>query len=246
MSTRAIALALATALLAGCGSTQPYQGLTSDEIYAIAVQEYAAGEYDNAIRALDRLFISFAGFPQTAEARLLLANAHFGKRDYLTARSEYMRFLDRHSGHPEAPTAALGVCRSLAALSPIPARDQTYTQDAQAICRNVVVDYGGTEAAVQAAEISNRMRLKLAHKEYLNAEFYYKRGLLDSAVHYFEFVVELYPDTEWAPMSLLGIYRANKAFGYDDLAEEARERLLNEYPDSPAAEEIRANGDGGG
>jgi hypothetical protein len=45
-------------------------------------------------------------------------------------------------------------------------------------------------------------------------------------------------------MALLGIYRSNKAVGYDDLAEEAKKRLLEEYPDSPAAAELRANGAG--
>ena len=140
--------------------------------------------------------------------------------------------------------AALGVCRSLSELSPIPQRDQSYTNDALAVCRNVVVDYAGTPYALEAAELAAAMRLKLAQKEYLVADHYFRRKLFDSAIMYYEFVARLYPDSEWAPMSLLGIYRSNLAIGYDDLAEDAKEQILERYPDSPAASEVRTNATG--
>ena len=237
-------VALLSLALQGCGSAQPYQGMTADQIYALAVQEYEAGEYGDAIKALDRLFLSFAGFPQAADARLLLAHANFANGDFLTAQSDYTRFLDRHPSDAAAPEAALGVCKSLAELSPIPERDQTYTQDAQSVCRNVVLDYRGTPQAVEAAEIAEGMRLKLAQKDYLNADFYFRRELYDSAIKYFQFVVDTYADTEWAPRALLGIYRSNLAIGYDDLAEDARQQLLAQYPDTPAAREVSADGNG--
>ena len=88
------------------------------------------------------------------------------------------------------------------------------------------------------------MRQRLAESEFGRADFYFRRQLYDSAIKYYEFVVRLYPETEWAPMALLGLYRSNQAIGYDDLAEEARERLLAQYPDSPAAAEVRTNGAG--
>lgn len=232
-------------LLAACGGSNPYDGLEPEQLWLLGSQEYEEGEWTDAIRALDRLLISFGTSERVPEARLLLAHAYYGKGDYLTARSEYQRFLDRYASHPEAPVAALGICRSLTALSPRPQRDQAYTNEAIGICRNVVVDYSGTEQAQEAARLANDLRLKLAEKEYLNADFYFRRELYDSAIKYYEFVVQLYPETQWAPMALLGIYRSNLAIGYADLAEEARERLLAEYPDSPAAAEVRVDGNGG-
>lgn len=245
-SRRFLIAALCAVTLQGCRSAPPYQGMTLSEVYDLAVEEYERGEYGEAIKALDRLFASFAGFEQAADARLLLGHAHFANGDYLSAQAEYTRFLDRHPVHPDAPEASLGICRSLAELSPIPQRDQTYTQDAQNVCRNVVLDYQGTPQAAEAAQIAERMRRKLAEKEYMNAQFYFNRQLYDSAITYYEFVVQGYGDTEWAPRALLGIYRANLAIGYDDLAEEARDQLLNRYPDSPAAREVSADGNGGG
>jgi outer membrane protein assembly factor BamD (BamD/ComL family) len=82
----------------------------------------------------------------------------------------------------------------------------------------------------------------MAEKEFLNGEHYFRRRQYDSAIIYYQFVVDLYPETEFAPQALLGLYRANEAIGYSDLAVEARDRLLEEYPDSNEAAELRTDG----
>ena len=40
------------------------------------------------------------------------------------------------------------------------------------------------------------------------------------------------------------MYKANQEIGYDDLAEEARDRLMAEYPDSDAAARLLLDGSG--
>ena len=239
-----VAFAALSLALAGCTSSNPYEGLDDEQLYQMGLNEYEEGEFDNATKALDRLLISFGTSDRIVAARLLLADAYFAKGDYLTARSEYMRFLDRFAGDGAAPTAALGVCRSLVALSPEPQRDQAYTLDAMSICRNVVVDYSGTQEAATAADLANQMRMKLAEKEFLNGDFYFRRKMFDSAIIYFESVADQYPETEWAPQALLRIYLANTEFGYDDLAEDARQKLLTDYPDSAEARSISSDGSG--
>lgn len=237
--------ALVALALGSCTSTSPYQGLQPEELFVIATQEYDEGDYENAIEALDRLLLTYGNWPRLPEARLLLGHAYFSQEDYFASRTEYDRFLDRYPGHADAPAAALGACRSLAALSPNPQRDQSFTEEALARCRNVVLDHRAAPEAEEAARIANEMRGKLAQAELERAQFYFRREIWDSAIQYFEFVVDLYPETAAAPQALLGLYRSNLAIGYEDLAQEARERLLSQYPDSEAAAEIRTNGDAG-
>jgi outer membrane protein assembly factor BamD len=107
-----------------------------------------------------------------------------------------------------------------------------------------LLDYQGTPQALEAAELATRMRLKLAEKEYLTADFYFRRKLYDSAIKYYEFVANLYAETEFAPKSLTGIYYANVAIGYEDEADAARKRLLEGYPESPEAAAIQTSGSG--
>jgi outer membrane protein assembly factor BamD len=235
---------LALPLLGACKSSNPYQGLEAPQLLALGRQKFESRDWDAAVRALDRLIMTYGDATEVAEARLLMARSYAGKGDHLTARSEFQRFLDRFPGHAEAPSAALGICSSLVALSPTPERDQSYTNEALTLCANVGVDYAGTPQAVEAGRLAGEMRLKLAAKEFLNADFYFRRKLYDSAIKYYEFVVQLYGDTEWAPKALAGIYHSNKAIGYDDLADEAKKSLLEKYPDSPAAAAFRVNGAG--
>ena len=213
--------------------------MDADTLYRMAETELEEGDRDNAISALERLVISFRDWDRITDARLLLADIYYDKNEFITSRSEYQRFLDRYVGHPESARAALGECRSLAGLTPGPQRDQGYTADAVTICRNVVIDYAGTPQSAQAAEIMDTLRLTMAEKEYLNADFYFRRKMYDSAIIYYNFVADLYAGTEFAPRALLGISLSNQAIGYKDEANEARDRLLRDYPSSEAAAEIR-------
>jgi outer membrane protein assembly factor BamD len=235
-------IALAAALLTGCGGGDPYQGMDAEALFRLAENEYAEGDYGNAIEVLERLTINFTDWSRIADARMMLADAYLEDGEYLTARAEYQRFRDRFVGHPRAVDAALGECRSLAGLAPDPRRDQTHTRDAITICGNVTIDYAGTPQASEAQQIRESLRYTLAEKEYLNASHYFRRDQYDPAILYYRFVVDLYPETEFAPLALLGLYRANLEIGYDDLAEEARTRLLRDYPESEVAAELREEG----
>jgi outer membrane protein assembly factor BamD len=226
-------------LLVGCGGNDRYQGLDPEALYRTAQLEFEEGEYGNAIDALERLMVSYQSSERVPEARFLLARSYFEEGEYITARAEYQRFLDRYVGHELSAAASLGMCDSLAELAPNPQRDQSFTREAITVCGNVIVDYAGTPESLEAAEIRDTLRATLAEKEYLNARHYFRRKQFDPAIKYFEFVVNLYPESEFAPQALLGLYRSNEEIGYDDLAQEARDRLLREYPDSEAADELR-------
>ncbi len=226
--------------LVGCGSPAPYLGLDEDELYQYAVERFEREKWDDAIEALERLLLAFPTSQRVIEARMYLARAFFEKEEYISAASEFTRFLERYPGHDLAPDAALGRCRAYADLSPRPERDQTYTQQALASCEDVATAYPFTEAAEQARIVQQEMRDKLARKLWLNGDFYFRRKLYDSAIIYFEDVIEEYPDTPSAPEALLKLYEAYTRIGWEREASEARQRLLDRYPESPAAFSVGA------
>lgn len=224
--------------LVACASGSKYQGLDAAGVYRLAQEEMADEDYSDAAETLDRLLLVYPNFEEGAEANFLLASAYYLDEQYITAASEYTRFMDRYPGHTRTPEAALGVCRAYSALSPISQRDQTFTDQALAVCRNVVTDYPTLPVAEEAAALANDMRGKLARKIYENGDFYLRRGLNDSAIIYFEDVVNNFPETEFAPQALLGIIQAYEAIGYEEEVQEARERLMTDYPDSEAARSL--------
>jgi outer membrane protein assembly factor BamD len=240
-TVKMIALAAGALFLGACASTSRYEGLDAQALYRMAQEEYEAGKYRNAAETLDRLLLAFPTFEQAAQAFLLMAEAYYEDEQYITASSEYTRFLDRYPAHPRAPEAALGVCRSYVGLSPISQRDQTFTDQALTVCRNVVADYRGTPVAEEALAHVEEMRDKLARKDYESGFYYLRRDLYLPSVVYFELVVERYPETAWAPKALMGIIEAYEAIGYEDEVDEAEQQLLSRYPDSPEAREIGGN-----
>jgi outer membrane assembly lipoprotein YfiO len=161
-------------------------------------------------------------------------------KQFITAASEFTRFLGAYPIHSRAHEAALGVYKSNEALSPHYQRDQTFTEQALRICQNVANDYLGTEMGTEAGEIAIAMRGKLAEKLFESRMYYFRRGAYDSSVINFADVVEAYPGTEWAPRALAAIMDAYTEIGYADEVESARNRLLRLDPDSPEARVILA------
>ena len=228
----------ALALVAGCSSAPAFVGLAAPDLFEYAQAAFERRDWDEAIAAFERLTFGAPGFNRMAEARLRLGQAYLEKGDYVTASSEFLRFSSTYPAHELMPDAALGVCRAQSNLSPIPDRDQRYTIQAISSCQTLRLDYPGTTQAATADSLWTDMREKLARKDLDRGEFYFDRGLLDSGLVFFEDVVQDFPETTSAPAALLFIVRTYERLGYEEDADEARQRLLELYPESEAAREL--------
>ena len=220
--------------LAACGASLPFPGLTAEEVYALGLQAMEEEEWEAAAESFDYVVFS-PGFNRASEARLLLAEARYAQGRYIESRSEYQRVIDRWPADTVARRAALGVCRSLAGLSPITQRDQSYTRQARLSCRQVAADFAGTLMGLEASELADDMMLKLAAQDYETGLHYVKRNLLESGLLYFETVATEYPDSEWAPWALYQMIDIFGRRGYLRDVETTTELLLDAYPDSEPA-----------
>ena len=90
----------------------------------------------------------------------------------------------------------------------------------------------------RAQAILDDMLAKLAEKDFQTGEFYRKRGAIDSAIMYYERMIEQYPNAPAVPKALLRLYESYSEIGYTQEADAARERLLREFPDSEQAREL--------
>jgi outer membrane assembly lipoprotein YfiO len=229
---RILILCVASSLfLAACGGSLPFPGLTSQEVYALGLQAMEQEEWEVAVESFE--FVLFSpGFNRAAEARLLLAEAQYAQGRYVESRSEFIRVIERWPADTVAVRAALGVCRSLSSLSPISQRDQSFTRQARLVCRQVAADYAGMVVGLQASRLADEMTIKLAEQDYETGLHYLKRGLLDSALLYFEQVATEFPETEWAPWALYQMVDVFGRIGYERDVETTQELLLDAYPDS--------------
>ena len=240
---RILVLCLASSLFfAACGGGLRYPGLTPEEVYALGLQAREQEQWEEAAEAFEYVLLS-QGFNRAAEARLLLAEVQFSNQRYIEARSEYQRVIDRWPADTVAVTAALGVCRSLVRLSPITQRDQSFTRQARLQCRQVAGDFAGTLMGLEAARLADEMTLKLAEQDYDTGLHYLRRGLLDSALLYFEVVAGAFSETEWAPWALYQMVDVFGRIGYQRDVETTRDLLLEAYPDSEPAQLLLEDGE---
>jgi outer membrane protein assembly factor BamD len=234
---RGLLLAL---LLAGCaGNRINPSAMTADELYEQAAGYYQAGNLGRALPLLESFVQLHFGDPRAPEVRLWLGQAYQRRREWITAASHYQRLVEDYPSSPYALTARFGICDSYYQLSPRPQLDQEYTYAGIAHCESVATNFPEAEEGKQAATYLNELRDKLAKKIYDAGEFYVRRRAYDAAVVYFQDVVENFPGTDFAPMALLSLVETYQTLGYVEEAEVQRQRLLDEYPDSPEAQEVR-------
>lgn len=213
--------------------------LPADDLHGQAMAAYQAGDHKRAIPLLSAFVQSHLGDPRTPEVLYTLGRARMSRQEYLTAISDFNRLATDFPSHARSRDARYGMCEAYTLLSPKPALDQEYTRAAITHCESVASLFPGTEIGDQAAAAVQELRVKLARKAYETGEFYFRRGLYDASLVYFEEVLARYPGTPVAATALQRMVDVYTAIGYEEEAAEARQRLLSEYPSSPEAQALR-------
>ncbi len=230
-------IAIFAVLAVSCsGNRENINLLTPDDLYSRGTQEFEDGDYQRAIIYFERFLSSSLGDPRAVDARMLLGDAHVARREFATAASHYQRVVTDFPNDPRSQEARFRICDAYFRLSPPAPLDQEYTLSALAHCQSVAEYFPGTEEGDSATIYVESLREKLAKKSYDAGRHYYRRRAFDAAIVYFEEVVSIYADTSVAPAALEQLVETYGRLGYVEDAEEARERLLNEYPESPEAQ----------
>jgi outer membrane protein assembly factor BamD len=234
-------VAAAALSMAGCTTGNAHlERLQPDALLDRGNKAMQAHKWDDAIASFDRLTIQYPSDSRVQEARYNLAESYFGKHEYVTAAGEFDRLANDYPTGTWADKARFGVCRAYGALSPVVALDQTYTISAIDHCKSLIAYYPNSPYVADATRVIGDLTEKLAQKALLAGEFYLRRHAYDSSLIYFEEVLKQYPKSAAAAQALLDEVRAYEKLGYTEDAKSARERLLREYPSSPAAKTLAA------
>lgn len=232
-----VALAL---LLGGCASKSPqlYQ-MSSDPLYELAMQKVEERKWGDAIKALDQFTGRFPGDPRAEEARFQLGRAYFENKDFITAAAEMVRLASDYPTGRYADEARFTTCESYYRLSPKPQLDQEYTRAAIEHCDALIVSFPNSDFAPRADSLITDLREKLAHKSFLNGDYYFKRKAYDSAILYYESLLREYPNSSSAPKALLRLVEVYQRLRYAEEMEAARDLLLTNFPESDEARQAR-------
>jgi outer membrane protein assembly factor BamD len=233
-------LLLAGMAVLGCPKELP-PDLPADELYRIGLQKFEQRDWGGTIEAMQRFVYADPAAARVDSAQLLIGEAYYNQKQYLTAASEFLRLAQDRPAGRLAALSRYQACESYYKLSPRPELDQEYTEQAIVECRTVALLYPASPYAETAVRRVEELTNKIARKYYLNGVYYFRRKAYDSAVVYLEYMLETFPHSAVEPEALLKLYEAYVKLGYSGEADQTRDRLLRDYPDSPEARELSGN-----
>lgn len=235
------------AVLAGCaGNDEDEIAADSGEqqIYDQAQRYLNARNFDLAIRALQALESRYPFGRYAEQAQLELIYAHYGAYEPEAAIEAANRFIRLHPQHPNVDYAyymrGLATATSnqdlLARFTPTDKtlRDTSFAKEAFAEFSQLVSRYPDSPYATDAKSRMVYLRNLLARNEIHVANYYFRRGAYLAAANRGRYVVENFQRTPAVADGLAVMAQGYLLLGMDELAQDAIDTLVLNYPDHPS------------
>ncbi|MCX8050755.1 MAG: outer membrane protein assembly factor BamD [Chlorobi bacterium] len=196
-------IALAT-LVVGCGSAFDATGRPPREIFEHAVAAFNDGDLYEAQRLFDIIRLQYPASEFAPEAQFYLAEISYRRQEYVVASFNYSMMRRQYPLHPRAKEALYKAALCYVQLAPPYDRDQEYTRKAIVALQDFVREYPQDSLATQAQREIRRLRNQLAQREFSIAEQYRVLRSPQSALVYYDSVIEDYGDSDFVEAAFVG------------------------------------------
>lgn len=244
MNRRIFSLFLTLAFaLAGCSSSDKNAD-TPEGLYGIAEEFEQNDRYELAILRFTEVKNKFPYSSYATKAELAIADVHFKAESWPEAQVSYQTFRELHPTHPRTDYVTYRIGLSFYEQLPETVdRDLTLAKDAIGAFDEVVTRFPNSEYAKDAAEKRDESLKKLAGKEDYIGDFYFKRGLYDSALPRYEGLLKNYPNLGFDSRALSRIVIGAARTDQKDKARRYMAELSQKFPGSEdtaaAAQELK-------
>ncbi|HMB68736.1 MAG TPA: outer membrane protein assembly factor BamD, partial [bacterium] len=219
----------------GCAGSDIPVDAAPENILAHAEEKLAAGKHLDAVEAYQYFLRTHPGTAMTPLAKLRLGDARFGLGEYILAEGEYQQIVSDFPASPLVEEARFKIALC-AYESTFPFnRDQSETERALVLFDDFLRDYPESRFRPEVATAMADCRGRLAHGEFESGKFYEHRKRYRPAAIQYKYVVEGYPDTEWASQAALrlaGMYVSRERW---DTATTWYRKILRDWPGTEAA-----------
>jgi outer membrane protein assembly factor BamD len=242
--SRAAAAAL-VALTVGCAGTSPAPK-TPDaelaELYAEAREQVSSGNYEAAIKALERLEARATGTLLGQQALLDLAHAQWKYNERASALATVDRFMRLHPSSPAMDYAlylrglinfndSVGAIGVLAGQR-VSERDQQASREAYQAFRQLIQQFPDSRYAPDALQRMDFILNALAEAEVAVARYYLGRGAYVAAANRAKQAVVEYEKSPAVEEALAIMAESYDRLGLTGLRDDARRVLRSSFPQS--------------
>lgn len=157
-----------------------------------------ARQFQKAKEEFTYLIFNFPGSSQAADAQFYLADCYFESKEYEQAESEFDFYLKNFPNGRFQEEATFK--RALAALrrAPAPDKDQSSTVKAQELLNDFLKEYPNSRFRDKAESALREAQSRLVQREFDAARLYFKAGEYKSALVYYKFIKESFPEVNWS------------------------------------------------
>jgi len=213
---------------------------TVEEQYEQGLKYMKRGYYVKALENFNRIRNYHRDDPYAVKAELAIADLYFKKSEWDQARLAYEDFLRLHPRHEDVDYVVFRLGMTSWKKAPrIASRDQSWTRQAVNTWTGFDTRYSESEYVDEVNEKLAEARDRLARKEVVIGEFYYRRasrgerheGAWASVVGRMEGVLRTYPACTEAPKALALLTVAYVELDRVDDARMTASRLETDHPD---------------
>lgn len=233
-----------SAMLTACGTAQKdeFADIASEKLYSDAKEDASEGNYELAIKKLDKVEARASGTLLSQQAQIDLAYAYFRTGEQAQALAKLDRFIRLHPTSPALDYAFylkglvnfnenLGLLGSLARQD-LSERDQQASRDAYESFRQVVERFPQSRYAEDARLRMNHVVNSLAASEVHVARYYLRRGAYLAAANRAQQGVKEYSQSPSVEEALYIMVQAYDHLGLKQLRDDANRVLRQSFPNS--------------
>jgi outer membrane protein assembly factor BamD len=231
-------------MLVACGSTpqDEFANIASDKLYADAKDDAAEGNYELAIKKLEKVEARASGTLLSQQAQIDLAYAYFRTGEKAQALAKLDRFIRLHPTSPALDYAFylqglvnfnenLGLFGKLSRQD-LAERDQQASRDAYESFKQVVERFPQSRYAEDARLRMNHIVNSLAAGEVHVARYYLRRGAYLAAANRAQQAVKEYNQSPATEEGLFIMAQAYDKLGLIQLRDDSLRVLRQSFPNS--------------
>ncbi|AFN74854.1 outer membrane assembly lipoprotein YfiO [Melioribacter roseus P3M-2] len=232
---RLFAIALIVTACSGMVDTSKFN---AEEYFSYAMKLYEDGDYEQAVLEFNSILLQFPGSTVSDDAQYYLAMTYYKREQFLLAAYEFSKLIQNYATSPHVPDAQFMLADSYYNLSPPFQLDQSYTKKAIEEFQAFIDIFPANPKVEEAERKIVELNDKLARKEYESGIIYEKMEYEKAAMKYYDFVVDTYHDTRFAPMALYRKIQIEIRRGMTNEALNDIAVFLTRYPNDERADEI--------
>jgi len=224
----------------GCGSSRDFSDLNPDDRLQFALNLYNEEDYEDAATEFEAILLQYPGSIYVDDAQYYLGMCRFQREEYILAAFEFSKLIRNMPASEFVADAQFMLAESYYQLSPNFTLDQKHTKKSIEEFQAFIDFFPLNERVAEAERKISEMNEKLARKEYTIAVIYEKMDYYTASLKYYDSVVEIYHDTQFAPQAL---YRKIKLLMNREREDEALKEMrkfTSMYPQDNNFNEIES------